>query len=240
MSFKVKALLLFLVISTFLNLAFEPLVFLISSMPMHELGHAICSWLGGRAAVPILMAGVTFISGERSMFFVVVFSAALIYLFRWCAKREMKLAAGVIVGLMLVFIKFAFLIRPSQLEEYILLAGQIGEIVLPTILVSLFFLNYLKLPHWEFWKMIFGAYGFIGFVAAILKWIYISTGRWPLPKGSILSSDEAGSSDGDLNQLLMMGWTDARFVHFFTTMTAVCAVIVVAVALYAWIQERNS
>lgn len=240
MSFKSQALLFFLVISAILNLAFEPIVFVISSMPTHELGHAFCSWLGGRPAVPILMAGVTFISEERSSLFVFLFSVLLIYLFRLFAKKDLKILAGVIVAIAFFFIKFAFILDPLKLKEYILLSGQIGEILIPSVFVSLFFYNYLQLPRWEFWKIIFGAYGFIGFIAAVVKWVNISKGRWPLPKGSILSSDGAGASDGDLNQLLMMGWTDSRFVHFFTTMTTVCVVSVLAVAIYSWIVESKN
>ena len=57
------------------------LSFLFTTIPLHEMGHALAAWMGGRWAVPlgaiVPTAGMTLISDSRSTFFIILFFGLL-------------------------------------------------------------------------------------------------------------------------------------------------------------------
>lgn len=217
----------------------NPILWVTYIMPVHELGHAVAAWLGGRMALPILVGAVTLIGYERSMVFSIIEIAGLLALAYWAFQKDKKEIMWLLLICLVVLIKFSFLITNEKLNEYILLSGVVFELIIPAFLLSLFFLNYLKISNWFFWRLPIGLYGVMGLVANLFYWFRVYFRNTSLPMGSALSSEGAASRDGDLNRLMQLGWTEVSLKSFFIKVWVLSLIVVLVSIIYSFFIESE-
>ena len=124
---------------------------LIAQLTLHEFGHGVAAWLGGRWALPIPIAGLTFLGSERSLIVSVGFAAALAALaWRAAERRRWALAGASAAGLALM--AAGFLQEEKAITMWVIFGGVAGEMILSALLFSAFNWEVSRRLRWDFWR----------------------------------------------------------------------------------------
>lgn len=202
-------------------------------MPIHEFGHAVASWLCSRPALPIVFGGFTFISAEQSMLLKIGLMFFFVYGLFHAYRSDFKWRFILLLALFFTFMYGSFKASALDTEKIILLAGQFFEITLPALLVSFYFVNFIEIERWSFWRLISLIYGLPAFLLSIFFWYNVFMSNQNLPFGSALSSDGMASKDGDLNRLVALGLTESAIAHIYLiALTASIAAVVISGVVY--------
>jgi hypothetical protein len=206
------------------------------TVPLHETGHAVGSWLGSGFAFPIgaflPMAGLTVMSDHRSASFgaAILLGLAALGAFAWNRRS----GALILVSAALVFLWFrwTFVETDEEWRRFSIWAGMGGELFLSTFLVLLSFYDLPKILHWDFFRIFALFYGAFGFVSSATRWLRIRAGTERMPMGSFLTGGPDAA--GDVERLVSAhGWTAARITRSYLDLAAFCAILIVAHWLHA-------
>jgi hypothetical protein len=189
---------------------FGEILSFIPRLQFHELGHALVAWWTGRRALP-LPIGFTAWSEERSTLLVgmQVLFLALLAVYGVRERRPVALAVAVALGITLAIGVSATLTRS---EGWVLAGGQIGETLLPAVVVAAFHLRLPQRLRWDFWRWLAALVALFALASAARSGWQIASGERPLPWGALLGQE----SDGDLNRLVAEhGWTEPELRRLF-------------------------
>lgn len=194
---------------------------------IHELGHAIPSWLSSRRALP-LPCGVTFWEEEQSLFvgFGMVFLLGVLIVHAFRERRPFGIALG--AGALVLLAFFSLAISNDRSFEWTILGGVAGEFWVSTLLIVSFFFRMPDRLRWDFFRMVLIFPAFTTWVAATRLWFGIAVGSERMPTGSIFG----GSHDegGDLNRLMNeYGWAADELTRFYTGLAVLTGVLILAV-----------
>lgn len=204
------------------------------SMPFHELGHAMASWLGSRFAVPLPFFTVW--SYEQSLPFGLVVAAALggFAFYSWRERRRFGLVVA--LGLLsLQLVGSCFL--PARLSLMCqILAGALGELVLGALVLVAFHFPLPDRLRWDFWRWPALLPGAVCFGHATLTWLRAASDPRHIPWGAAIGDE----SDGDMNRLVRdFGWSAAELGGFYSQAACLSALAIgAAYALAYWRQRR--
>jgi len=187
---------------TLVSTPFGELVSYVPRLQFHELGHAVAAWWSGRQALP-LPIGFTVWSEERS-WLMISFQALFTGLLAFHGVRERAVLPSVFAAIFAVLIVAGLMTPLERSEPWVIAAGQIGETLLPALVVAAFHLPLPRRLRWDFWRWIFGLVALFTLASVVRSGWEIAAGTRPLPFGSFLGD----RSDGDLNRLIdEHGWT---------------------------------
>jgi hypothetical protein len=218
---------------------FGELVSYIPRLQFHELGHAMAAWWSGRRALP-LPIGFTVWSEERS-WLLISLQALFTGLLALHGVRERALLPVVFAVVFAVLIAAGLATPLERSEPWVIAAGQIGETLLPSLVVAAFHLPLPRRLRWDFWRWVFGLVALFTLASVIRSGWQIAAGSRPLPYGSFLGD----RSDGDLNRLIdEHGWTVEGLRSLFGRLATAALGIAFgthfAVAGRRWWRERHA
>jgi hypothetical protein len=198
------------------------------SMPFHELGHALASWLGSRFAVPLPFFTVW--SNDRSL----LFGLALAGLIAWFGFRSLRerrrfglVVAGALLGAQLWLSCFVSA-RASLMCQ--ILGGALGEIVLGGLVLVAFHFPLPARLRWDFWRWPALLPGGVCFGHAALTWLAAARDARRVPWGSAIGDE----SEGDMNRLVnAFGWNAAGLARFYLTAACLTALVIGAAYVLA-------
>jgi hypothetical protein len=194
---------------------------------IHELGHAIPSWLSSRRALP-LPCGVTFWEEEQSLFvgLGMVFLLGVLGVHSYRERRPFGIALAALFLLLLGF--FSLGISNDRSFEWTILGGVAGEFWVSTLMIVSFYFRMPDRLRWDFFRMVLILPAFATWVAATRLWVGIAFGRAQLPTGTIFGGSHDGG--GDLNRLMTeYGWTKEGLTSFYTGLGVLTGALIVAV-----------
>lgn len=219
------------------------LSFLFATIPLHEMGHALVAWMGGRWAVPlgaiVPTAGMTLISDSRSTFFIILFFSLLAAgIYRtFTMQYRFHLSLLLLIFALSCFLTFG--IGELQLAAFISMAGILGEIVLSTFLIVCFYYNLTTRFRWDFWRFPALFFGTTAFTNTALQWYRIKNNLQEMPMGSAVSAEGAKDMTGDLNQLILAGWSTGQITLIYWSFIKTCALIIVTYYVSGFLRERS-
>jgi Zn-finger nucleic acid-binding protein len=198
------------------------------SMPFHELGHALASWLGSRFAVPLPF--FTLWSNEQSLPFGLALAALLGWfgVHSWREERRF----GVVLASVLLAAQLGLSCFVSARSSLMLqiLGGGLGELVLGALLLVGFHFPLPGRLRWDFWRWPALVPGGLCFGHATLTWIAAASDARRIPWGSAIGDE----SDGDMNRLVNgFGWRAAELARFYLAAACVCALAIAAAYVLA-------
>jgi hypothetical protein len=210
------------------------LVRFVSSMWLHELGHAITAWLSGFAAFPGPWR--TSISDSRSALLAVVIAAGLVaggFVAHRAGRRGLAIAAGIVLAAQLVLTVLA---RPQRAQALITFFGDGGAMILGALLVTTFWAPAGSYLHRTWLRWGFLVLGALGFMDPFTTW-------WRARRdGDAIAYGEIdGVGDSDPTRLVdAYGWSQSQMVARFVTVGVVgLLAIAVAGAAAAWRDRRS-
>lgn len=192
------------------------------AMPLHELGHAVASWLTGAHAVPLLW--MTPMSETRGPLFIVM-EVALLGLWAWRAKRGQRPLWPVITVASLLCV--GLLIPNTARLALVVFAGDVGALVFGSALMAAFLLpDGLPLSRgglrWGYLTIGAGAYANIA-TEWFTAWRDVTAINFGRIEGVGLS---------DPSRLVdLYGWSEQRLVTSYLSLSALC-LLALAVVLY--------
>lgn len=193
------------------------------AMQVHELGHALVSWLGGRFAVPLPMITLSF-SHDRSLAFGLAVTAAL----AWTAAIAWDQDCGALAalgGVLLIFqAALSLLMRPDALDFWVAFGGLGGECVLSALLIILYFHPLPRAARWPAYRAVFLFIGACVLASSLRRWRDADSDFMNVPWGSFFGGD------GDVEAMIGGGWTVNALVKVYLRMAWICA----AAAGAAW------
>ncbi len=216
---------------------------LLATIPLHELGHALAAWMGGRWAIPlgavVPTAGMTLISYSRSYFFIFLFFSSVMYGIYYFNKR--KYGFHLTILLLVFFMSFflTFRIDELRLASFISMAGIAGEIFLSTFLVVAFYYNLTKRFRWDFWRFPALLFGSSAFTNSAIQWYRIKNELQALPMGSAVSGQGARDLNGDLNQLILAGWMPTQIIAIYWLFIKICCLVLVTYYILGLLKDQS-
>lgn len=193
------------------------------SMQVHELGHALVSWLGGRVAVPLPLVTVA-LSKDRSWLMAAAVTGGLCFLL-WRAREEDCPAFAALYGAgLLLQAKLTLFTAPDALDFWVAFGGLGGESAVAALLVVMYFARWPRFTRWPAYRTLFLAVGSCVLVNSLLRWREASTDFEKVPFGSVFGGD------GDVEALLAGGWTVNTLVAVYLRLAWAC----VAACALAW------
>jgi hypothetical protein len=107
------------------------------SCPFHETGHAMAAWLTSRTAIPTPFRAIVF-SEQREIWFFLLQVAGCYWI--WKRGREEEEGGRLLIGFAWVWVGLlvfcTFLLDPLAREQFMIWAGQAGELALAAAAVS--------------------------------------------------------------------------------------------------------
>lgn len=207
------------------------LSYLLTTIPLHEMGHAMMAWMGGRWAIPlgaiVPTAGMTLIAYSRSSVFIFFYYSLLVYGIYYFHRKQYSFHLNMLVLIFFISGFLTFRIDELRLASYISLAGIMGEIFLSTFLIISFYYNLTTRFRWDFWRFPVLFFGACGFTNTALQWYRIKNNLQALPMGSAVSGEGARDMSGDLNQLILAGWSPAQIIVIYWSFIKICIVVIV-------------
>lgn len=205
--------------------------FLFSTIPLHEMGHALMAWMGGRWAVPlgaiVPTAGMTLIASSRSTIFIFIFFSFLSYGIYFFYRKKYNFHLNILLFIFFLSLYLTFRPEEMQLASFISFAGILGEILLSTFLIICFYYNLTERFRWDFWRFPVLFYGATGFTNTALQWYNIKKHLQTLPMGSAVSGEGARDMSGDLNQLILAGWSEAQITAVYWFFIKTCIILII-------------
>jgi Zn-finger nucleic acid-binding protein len=202
------------------------------SMPFHELGHALASWLGSRFALPLPFFTVW--SNSQSLLFGLALAALLggFGLRSWREGRRFGLVLALALLALQLWLSCFMPARQSLMLQ--ILGGALGEIALGALVLVAFHFPLPDRLRWDFWRWPALLPGGVCFGHALLLWIGAARDARRIPWGAAIGDE----SDGDMNRLVRdFGWSAAGLARFY--LTAACLALLLIGAAYAMALGRS-
>ena len=196
-------------------------------MPVHELGHAVASWLTGYVAIPTVWKTLTF---EQSrlvpMFFVMLALAGWLV---WKGRRdESRLLVGLGIGLAVLQLWWSLLLSAKTAKMIIVFGGDAGGMVLGTALMMTFFFGKETNLYKGSLRWGFVAIGAAAYVDMFGTWLAARRDHARIPFGEM-----EGAGHSDATRLVDdFGWTIDQLISRHLTVGVLCLLALAAV--YAW------
>ena len=130
-------------------------------------------------------------------------------------NKKYKFHLNILLSIFITSLYLSFGIDEMQLSSYISLAGIMGEIFLSAFLIICFYFNLTAKFRWDFWRFIFLFFGTSCFTNTTIQWYKIKNNLQALPMGSAMSAEGARDMSGDLNQLILAGWSEAHIIAMY-------------------------
>ncbi|MCA9535472.1 MAG: zf-TFIIB domain-containing protein [Myxococcales bacterium] len=202
---------------------------------IHELGHAIPSWLSSRRALP-LPCGVTFWEEEKSLFvgFGMVFLLTVLMVYAYRERRPFGVGLGAVF--MLGLACMSLLVDNDRSFEWTILGGVAGEFWVSALMIVSFFFRMPDRLRWDFFRMLLIFPAFATWMSASRLWFGVAFGSARMPTGTIFGGSHDGA--GDLNRLIHdYGWSEAGLTSFYTSLSILTGALIVGV--YAFVGFRK-
>lgn len=198
------------------------------SMPFHELGHALASWLGSRFALPLPFFTVW--SNDQSLPFGLALGGVLGW-FGFHSWREGRRFGLVVAGALLAAQLWLSCFASARASlMYQILGGGLGEIVLGGLVLVAFHFPLPARLRWDFWRWPALLPGGVCFGHAALTWVAAARDVRRIPWGSAIGDD----SDGDMNRLVHgFGWSAPELARFYLGAACVSALVIGAAYVLA-------
>ncbi|MCB9659719.1 MAG: zf-TFIIB domain-containing protein [Sandaracinaceae bacterium] len=193
---------------------------------IHELGHAVPSWLSSRRALP-LPCGVTFWEEQRSLFvglgMAFLFGVLAVYAYR--ERRPFGVALSAVGLALLAF--FSLAISAERSFEWTILGGVAGEFWISALMIVSFFFRLPDRLRWDFFRVLLIFPAFATWWSATRLWFGVALGTARMPMGTIFGGSHDGS--GDLDRLIhAYGWSEAGLTSFYTAMALLTGASLIA------------
>jgi hypothetical protein len=205
------------------------------SMPFHELGHALTSWLSSRFAVPLPFFTVW--HAEQSVLFGLLVAGTITAFGArsWLERRRF----GVLLALVLLIaqVGMSWLV-PARLTSMLqILGGALGEIVLGALVLVAFHFPLPDRLRWDFWRWPALAPGSICLAHALLLWARAVRDVRHVPWGAAIGNE----SDGDMNRLVdVFGWRASELASFYLKAAVLSVLFLVVAQAWAWQRSRRA
>jgi hypothetical protein len=185
------------------------------AMELHELGHAVVNWLGGRLAVPLPMFTVV-PSEDRAWWFAAAVLAGLAAL-AWKAWTEDCPAVVALCGVLFALqVQLTLLARPAALSFWVAFGGLGGECVLSALLIVLYFERLPRAVRWPAYRAIFLFIGACVLASSVRRWRDADADFMNVPWGSFWGGD------GDVEAMIGGGWTVNVLVKVYLRLAWAC------------------
>ena len=142
-------------------------------------------------------------------------------------NKKYKFHLNILLSIFITSLYLSFGIDEMQLSSYISLAGIMGEIFLSAFLIICFYFNLTAKFRWDFWRFIFLFFGTSCFTNTTIQWYKIKNNLQALPMGSAMSAEGARDMSGDLNQLILAGWSEAHIIAMYWSFIKVSMIVIV-------------
>jgi hypothetical protein len=208
---------------------FPDFILFFFTTPVHELGHAAVSWLGGRFAIPIgaiiPMAGFTLSFYSRSSIIYVFVAGLLGATGFYALKRELHFLLCLSIALLYLQFQLTWEMSPDQWQMWMVFGGIGGEFVLGALWALCFFHPMPARLRWDFFRFLFLPLGLLALCSAVVHWNAIYSHREEIPWGTFLSG--GADSGGDMERLKAYGWSSDRIASSYHRLGLVCASAVI-------------
>lgn len=204
------------------------------SMPLHELGHAVTSWMCGYFAVPMLW--VTHTAETRGVVTPVVVAALILYAIARAIRAGNRGLAGVGVVLLILQVGCTLLLKSNAAQALITFGGDAGAMVFGTLLMTTFFYGKQTQLYKGSLRWGFLAIGAASFVDTFSTWWVALHDYTDIPIGEM---EGIGLSD-PARLLENFGWSQAALVHRYVGLGSICLVILIGVWLWGINQARKA
>jgi len=202
------------------------------SMQVHELGHALASWFGGRLALPVPLITLTF-DRARSWPLVVVLAAGLGALAWRAWEEDCRALAALCAAALPLQAGLTFFASPDALDFWISFGGLGGECYVAALLVILYFVRWPRFARWPAYRVLALFVGASTLAASLLRWRAAAADFTNVPWGSVFGGD------GDVEAMLAAGWTINRLVAVYLRLSWACVgACAAAWAAAAWEHRR--
>jgi len=135
-----------------LNLIGINLLGFVMSITYHEFGHAAASWLGGRWAVPIPVAALTFTGSDRSWLVAALLFAAVGWLAERAQRERRWPALTLCSAVLLAQIAMMAIASRERWQMWMVWSGCAGELVFGALGVIAFYHRVSERLRWDFWR----------------------------------------------------------------------------------------
>ena len=198
-----------------------------AQIQFHELGHALASWWIGAFALP-LPWGLTFWGPSHHPLALLCFSGfGMIWILK-ASQERLPLARLLGVAALLTHYCALICLTDQRADDWRVWGGPLGEISLPVVGLILFF---IPVPHklrWDFWRYPAVVFAMLGVFGQHTAWadFHRSSG---LPLGSLLGG--RGDLNGDMNRILVMGWTQVELLNRLHQISVIAVAITVTISI---------
>jgi hypothetical protein len=199
---------------------------LLFTMPVHELGHAVTSWLCGFGAIPTLW--ITIIMEERGFVAPLALLGAvgwMIYRGWQIGSRGLLIAGGAILALQLVC---TLVISEGKARALIVFGGDGMGLVLSILLMACFFFGKTTQVYKGSLRWGFLAIGAAAFVDINAVWWAARRDSSEIP----YTTRENGLESDALRLVNEFAWTESALVNRYITACLACMAVLALV--YAW------
>jgi hypothetical protein len=194
---------------------------LVSSMWLHELGHAVAAWVTGFVAFPGPWR--TSIEDERSRMFIVVVAAALAAGAWWYWRQDRRRLAVILGVTLLAQLVLSFLVSEHHAKGFILFGGDAGALVFGTVLVATFWSSPGTKLHDGWLRWGFLPLGALGFFDPFTLWWRARRDPDVIPFGEI-----EGVGHSDPSRLADdHGWSVKLLVSRYVLLGVVCLLVMI-------------
>ena len=185
-----------------------------SGWAFHEVGHASASWVTGSLAIPTPFVTGIFPIPYFSLFFPLLMVGAYI----WAFKNNVTAIKATAAALFLSSALCTLFVSDVRGDEFVVLAGQLGDLTLSVVAILLFFAEFPEKFNWRKQRYIWCGLG--AFNLAFCSEVFYSalSNFNNLPMGAILDFGELfdGESGGDLDRLIRdFGWSAQQLSQFY-------------------------
>lgn len=181
----------------------------ITSMYVHEFGHAFFAWMSGRMAMPLI--GITFVfEGKYPFIFAMMLAVSgfLSYL-AWKEKLYFMLISFVSIFLGSIYL---YNLDDQKAQLMFIFGGCAAQILIPGWMILAAGFKSFKFFYMDFFKYFILPLGIVWFIQPTQMWTKARTDRTAIPYGSGMANDETGHQSGDINRLIAMGWSEQKVV----------------------------
>lgn len=199
-------------------------------MPVHEFGHAIAGWLGGRAMIPIPLLTIG-LNDERSGLVFLLLAGALVYLGTKALQERRGFPVVICVVTLLAAFYCTWIASDMRSRMLLVYGGVAGTFLISTFFVVSFYYRLPEKLRWDFFRFLPLLIGTNVLVLQLSQWRAIAAGRELLPRGSaIVGRDDP---NGDINRLLgEFGWSEPEIIAHFLRLGTICSLVILGHYLF--------
>jgi len=214
------------------------------SMVVHELGHAVAFWLSSRIAIPTFGVTVPF-QGEPSLLTFLLLVLLGLWWYRSADRAGYRALAAIPITCAPLIVFTSWILPLKRADEFALLAGQGGELVLGALFILLFFEPMPRFFNWGVNRFLFLIIGGCALISASLKWFKVKIGISQLPMGAFFDFNrmfgDSSESMGDMERLMRdHHWTTQSLITFYLCLTIFTLVVFFAAYFFRVHRESPS